>query len=331
MGEKKVIFSGVQPSGELTLGNYLGAIRNWVDLQEKYDCYYCVVDLHSITVPQIAKDLRRRTLEIMSLYMACGIDPSKSTIFIQSHVPEHTQLSWVLSSMTYLGELNRMTQFKDKIKKNEKNLNAGLLTYPVLMASDILLYGTDVVPVGEDQKQHLELARDLASRFNNRYSETFKVPEPLISSVGSRIMDLQNPSQKMSKSAENENGYILLKDDSETIRRKVKRSVTDSINKVKYSEEQPGIKNLLTIYSKLTGEKISDIENKYIGKGYGEFKEDISEIIIDTLKPIREKYLEYMNDKAYLEKVYKEGSEKASIVARKTLRKVYKKTGFIPR
>jgi tryptophanyl-tRNA synthetase len=263
--------------------------------------------------------------------MACGIDPSKSTIFIQSHVPEHTQLSWVLSSMTYLGELNRMTQFKDKIKKNEKNLNAGLLTYPVLMASDILLYGTDVVPVGEDQKQHLELARDLASRFNNRYSETFKVPEPLISSVGSRIMDLQNPSQKMSKSAENENGYILLKDDSETIRRKVKRSVTDSINKVKYSEEQPGIKNLLTIYSKLTGEKISDIENKYIGKGYGEFKEDISEIIIDTLKPIREKYLEYMNDKAYLEKVYKEGSEKASIVARKTLRKVYKKTGFIPR
>ncbi|NBI05822.1 tryptophan--tRNA ligase [Senegalia massiliensis] len=331
MSEKKVIFSGVQPSGELTLGNYLGAIRNWVDLQEKYDCYYCVVDLHSITVPQIAKDLRRRTLEVMSLYMACGIDPSKSTIFIQSHVPEHTQLSWVLSSMTYLGELNRMTQFKDKIKKNEKNLNAGLLTYPVLMASDILLYSTDSVPVGEDQKQHLELARDLASRFNNRYSETFKVPDPLISTVGARIMDLQNPSQKMSKSAENENGYILLKDDPDTIRRKVKRSITDSINQVRYSDEQLGIKNLLTIYSKLTGEKISDIENKYIGKGYGEFKEDISEIIIDTLKPIREKYLEYMNDKAYLEKVYKEGSEKASRVARKTLRKVYKKTGFIPR
>lgn len=331
MNDKKVIFSGVKPSGDLTLGNYLGAIKNWVDLQDEYDCYYCVVDLHSITVPQVPKDLRRRTLEIMALYMACGIDPKKSTIFIQSHVPEHVELSWVLSTMTYLGELNRMTQFKDKTKKNEKNLNAGLFTYPVLMASDILLYNTETVPVGEDQKQHLELARDLASRFNNKYSETFKVPEPLISKVGARIMDLQNPEQKMAKSAENENGYILLKDDPDTIRRKIKRSVTDSINQVKYSDEQLGVKNLLTIYSKLSGEKIEDIEKKYIGKGYGEFKEDVANIIIDALKPIREKYLEYMNDKDYLESVYKEGREKASKVARKTLRKVYKKTGFIQR
>ncbi|MGO1367738.1 MAG: tryptophan--tRNA ligase [Senegalia sp. (in: firmicutes)] len=331
MSGKEVIFSGVQPSGDLTLGNYLGAIRNWVDLQDEYDCYYCVVDLHSITVPQEPKDLRRRTLEVMSLYMACGIDPKKSTIFIQSHVPEHVELSWVLSTMTYLGELNRMTQFKDKTKKNEKNLNAGLFTYPVLMASDILLYNTNAVPVGDDQKQHLELARDLADRFNNRYSNTFQVPEPLISKVGARIMDLQDPEKKMSKSAENENGYILLKDDPDTIRRKVKRSITDSINKVKYSDDQPGIKNLLTIYSKLTGEEIKDIEKRYTDKGYGEFKSDLAEVIVNHLSPIREKYLEYMNDKDYLKEVYNEGCEKASKVARKTLRKVYKKTGFMAR
>ncbi|MBS4539241.1 tryptophan--tRNA ligase [Clostridium sp. D2Q-11] len=331
MSDKKVIFSGVQPSGDLTLGNYLGAIKNWVKLQDEYECYYCVVNLHSITVPQEPKDLRRRTLEVIALYMAAGIDPEKSTIFIQSHVPQHVELSWVLNTMTYLGELNRMTQFKDKIQKNEKNLNAGLFTYPVLMAADILLYQTDLVPVGDDQKQHLELARDLAPRFNNRYSETFKIPEPMISKVGARIMDLQDPTVKMSKSAENENGYILLKDDPDTIRRKIKRSVTDSLNRVNYSDEQPGIKNLLTIYSKITGEKIEAIEAKYKDKGYKEFKADTAEVIIEGLRPIREKYLQYMNDKKYLEKVYKDGADKAEKTARKTLRKVYKKTGFIPR
>lgn len=331
MKDKKVIFSGVQPSGDLTLGNYLGAIKNWVELQDEYDCYYCVVDLHSITVPQEPKNLRRRTLEVMAIYMAAGIDPDKSTIFIQSHVSSHLELSWVLGTMTYLGELNRMTQFKDKIQKNEKNLNSGLFTYPVLMAADILLYQTDLVPVGDDQKQHLELARDLSQRFNNRYSDTFVVPEPMISKVGARIMDLQDPTVKMSKSAENENGYILLKDDPDTIRRKIKRSVTDSLNKVKYCDEQPGIKNLLNIYSKITGEKIETIEERYKDKGYKEFKADITDVIIEGLSPIREKYLEYMSDKNYLEKVYKDGAAKAERVARKTVRKVYKKTGFIPR
>lgn len=331
MSDKKVIFSGVKPSGDLTLGNYLGAIKNWVELQDEYNCYYCVVDLHSITVPQDPKDVRRRTLEILAQYMAAGINPDKSTMFIQSHVPEHTELSWTLGCMTYMGELNRMTQFKDKVQKNEKNLSAGLFTYPVLMAADILLYQTDMVPVGDDQKQHLELARDLAERFNNRYSETFKVPEPMISKVGARIMDLQNPTIKMSKSEENENGYILLKDDPDTIRRKIKRCVTDSMNRVKYTDEQPGIKNLLTIYSKITGESVESIEEKYLEKGYKEFKEDIAEVIIEGLRPIREKYLDYMNDKKYLEKVYKDGANKAQYVARKTLRKVYKKTGFIPK
>lgn len=331
MKDKKVIFSGVKPSGDLTLGNYLGAIKNWVELQEEYDCYYCIVDLHSITVSQEPKDLRRRTLEVLSQYIAAGIDPEKSTLFIQSHLSQHAELSWVLSCMTYMGELNRMTQFKEKSKQNSKNLNAGLFTYPVLMASDILLYQTDVVPVGDDQKQHLELARNLAQRFNNRYSETFKVPEPMISKVGARIMDLQDPTVKMSKSEDNNKGCILIKDDPDTIRRKVKRAVTDSLNRIKYTDEQPGIKNLLTIYSKITGEDVKEIEAKYQGEGYGKFKSDVAEVIVEGLRPIREKYLELMNDKEYLNEVYSKGSKKAEYIARKTLRKVYKKTGFIPR
>lgn len=331
MGDKKVVFSGVQPSGALTIGNYIGAIRNWIDLQDDYNCFYCIVDLHAITVPQVPKDLRKNTLDLLALYLASGLDPEKSTIFIQSHVSAHTELTWVLNTMSYMGQLSRMTQFKEKSKNNEGNINAGLFTYPVLMAADILLYQTEFVPVGEDQKQHLELARDLAERFNNRYSETFKVPEPLIQEVGARIMSLQNPEYKMSKSDENENGYILLLDEPDVINRKMKRAVTDSLSEIKYRDEQPGIKNLINIYSAFTGESVEEIVNKYEGKGYGKFKGDLAEVIIEGLRPIQEKYNDYMNNKDYLEKVYKNGAEKAEKVARKTLRKVYKKTGFIPR
>ncbi|RKD31792.1 tryptophan--tRNA ligase [Thermohalobacter berrensis] len=331
MEDKKVIFSGVQPSGKLTIGNYLGAIKNWLKYQDEYDCYFCIVDLHAITVPQVAKDLRRNSLEVLALYIASGLNPEKVTLFIQSHVSAHTELAWVLNCMTYMGELNRMTQFKEKSKKNEANLNAGLYTYPVLMASDILLYQTDLVPVGDDQKQHLELARDLARRFNNRYSPTFKVPEPIIAKVGARIMSLQEPNKKMSKSDENENSYILLTDDPDTIRRKVKRAVTDSYNTVKFTDEQPGIKNLITIYSKLSDESIEDIENKYEDKGYADFKKDLAEVIIEGLRPIREKFEDLMKNKDYLEEIYLEGANNAERVARKTLRKVYRKVGFRPR
>ena len=329
MSEKKIIFSGAQPSGKLTLGNYLGAIKNWTDLQEEYNCYYSVVDLHAITVPQEAKDLRANTMQLLAQYLACGLDPEKNTIFIQSHVSAHTELMWILSTMTYMGELSRMTQFKDKSQKNEANLNAGLFTYPVLMAADILLYQTDLVPVGEDQKQHLELARDLANRFNNRYSPTFKVPEPYIQKAGARVMSLQEPTKKMSKSDENENAYILLIDDEDTIRRKIKRSVTDSVGIVQYSDEQPGIKNLLNIYSKLSDKSIDEIVTMYEGKGYGDFKADVAEVIIEALRPIRERYEEILKDKEYLESVYAKGAQRAEAQARKTLRKVYKKVGLI--
>lgn len=331
MSEKKVIFSGAKPSGELTLGNYIGAFKNWVELQDEYDCYYCVVDLHSITVPQEPKDLRRRTLEQLAQYIAMGLDPEKSTIYIQSHVSAHAELSWVLNCMTYMGELNRMTQYKEKSKKSAENLNAGLFTYPVLMAADILLYQSDLVPVGEDQKQHLEIARDIAQRFNSRYSETFKVPDAYIPKVGARIMSLQDPESKMSKSDDNDNGYILLLDKPEDIRRKMKRAVTDSVGVVRYSDEQPGIRNLLTIYSKLSGESVETIVERYEGKGYGKFKEDTGEVIIEALTPIREKVDYLLSNKDYLEKIYMEGAYKAEAAARKTLRKVYKKVGFIPR
>lgn len=329
--EKKTVFSGVQPSGNLTIGNYLGAIKNWVAFQEEYDCNYCIVDMHAITVPQVPKDLRKSTLDVLALYLACGIDPEKSTIFIQSHVPAHAELTWVLNSISYMGQLNRMTQYKEKSRKSEENLNAALFTYPVLMASDILLYGTDLVPVGEDQKQHLELARDLAERFNNRYSHTFTVPEPFIKKEGARIMSLQDPESKMSKSDSDENGYILILDDEAAIRRKVKRAVTDSLGKVDYNDEQKGLKNLLTIYSIFSKEPIADIVKKYEGEGYGKFKTDLAEVLVEGLRPIREKYKEIRNDKEYLEKVYREGAEKAEHKARKILRKVYKKVGFIPR
>ncbi|HBG4020000.1 TPA: tryptophan--tRNA ligase [Clostridioides difficile] len=331
MSEKKVILSGAQPSGKMTLGNYLGAIKNWTELQDNYDCYYSIVDLHAITVPQDPKVLRANTIELLAQYIACGLDPEKNTIFIQSHVKEHVELMWVLNTMTYMGELSRMTQFKDKSQKSEANLNAGLFTYPVLMAADILLYQTDLVPVGDDQKQHLELARDLANRFNNRFSPTFVVPEGYYPKGGARVMSLQEPTKKMSKSDSNENAFILLADDSDSIKRKIKRSVTDSLGVVKYNDEQPGIKNLINIYSNLSKKSVEEIVNMYEGKGYGIFKEDVAEVVSEALRPIREKYVDLLNNKDYLEKIYSMGAEKAEKQARKTLRKVYKKVGFIER
>ncbi|MGL5328293.1 MAG: tryptophan--tRNA ligase, partial [Peptostreptococcaceae bacterium] len=310
---------------------YLGALRNFSKFQDDYDCYYSIVDLHAITVPQEPKNLRANTLEILAQYLACGLDPQKNTIFIQSHVSAHTELMWILNTMTYMGELSRMTQFKDKSQKSEANLNAGLFTYPVLMAADILLYQTNLVPVGEDQKQHLELARDLGARFNNRYSPTFEIPEGYIPKEVGRVMSLQEPTKKMSKSDSNENAFILLADDPDTIRRKIRRSVTDSEGVVRYSNEQPGIKNLIDIYTQLDNKSVDEVVAMYEGKGYGEFKDDVAEVIIATLNPIREKYLELLKDKAYLEKVYAEGAQKAERQARKTLRKVYKKVGLIER
>lgn len=329
--EKKVVFSGVQPSGTLTIGNYIGALRNFVGLQDDYDCYYCIVDLHAITVPQVPKDLRRKSLEVLALYMACGMDPEKSTLFMQSHVSEHAELAWVLNTITYMGQLNRMTQYKEKSQKSDENLNAGLFTYPVLMASDILLYQTDFVPVGSDQKQHLELARDLAERFNNKYSETFKVPEPLIQESGARIMSLQNPELKMSKSDDDENAAIRILDDKDAINRKIKRAVTDSLGKIDYNEDQAGIRNLIDIYSAFSNESIDEIIKKYEGQGYGIFKKELTEVVIEGLSPIQDKYNDLLNNKDYLEEVYKNGAESARRKAFKTLRKVYKKVGFIAR
>lgn len=328
--EKKVVFSGVQPSGNLTLGNYIGAIKNWIELQDEYDCNFSVVNLHAITVPQLPAELRKNTLSVLALYLAAGLDPKKCNIFIQSHVPEHLELSWILSSISYMGQLGRMTQYKEKSRKSEENLNAALFTYPVLMAADILLYGANLVPVGEDQKQHMELARDLAERFNNKYSETFVVPEALIKEDGARVMSLQEPNKKMSKSDDNENGYILILDDRETIIRKIKRAVTDSEGVIRYSDDQPGVKNLLNIYSVLTGQEIEAIVKKYEGKGYGDFKGDLAEIVADYLEPIRLRYNEIIKDKDYLEEVYREGAQRASYKARKILSKVQRKVGFIP-
>lgn len=327
--EKKIVFSGVQPSGGLTMGNYIGAIRNWVGLQDEYNCFYCVVNQHAITVPQIPKDLRKNTLEVLALLLAAGIDPEKSALFIQSHVPAHAELSWVLNTITYMGQLNRMTQFKEKSRRSEENLNAGLFTYPVLMAADILLYNADLVPVGEDQKQHLELARDLAERFNSRYSETFRVPEPLIKESGARIMSLQDPSFKMSKSDKDQNAYILLLDKPDDIRRKIKRAVTDSVGVVSYNDEQAGLKNLLNIYKVFTMEDMEEIVSRYEGTGYGKFKDDLAEIIVEGLSPVREKYDYLMKNKDYLEEVYREGAKKAERQAGKMLSKVYRKVGFV--
>jgi tryptophanyl-tRNA synthetase len=329
--KRKVIFSGIKPSGELTLGNYLGAIKNWVKLQNEYDCYFCVVDLHAITVRQEPKDLRARTLEILAIYIASGITPEKNTLFIQSHVPAHSEGGWLLNCYTHMGELSRMTQFKDKMQKyGDSSIGSGLFNYPVLMAADVLLYQTDLVPVGVDQKQHLELARDIAQRFNHLYSDTFVMPEPYISDNGAKIMDLQDPSKKMAKSEENPNGSIQIMDPPEVIRKKISRAVTDSIGEVRFSDEQPGVKNLMTILSTITGQTTEEIEVKYAGQGYAQFKKDVAEAVVSELEPIQKKVKELLSNKAYLEEIYKSGAEKANYVATKTLRKMQKKIGLIP-
>lgn len=327
---KKIIFSGAQPSGKLSIGNYIGALKNWVKLQDDYNCFYCVVDMHAITVKQDAAELRRRTLETLAMYIACGIDPEKVTLFVQSHVPAHAELAWVLGCSTMFGELSRMTQFKDKSQKYAHNINAGLFTYPVLMAADILLYNADLVPVGIDQKQHIELTRDIAERFNSQYSPTFTVPEPYISTVGTKIMSLADPTKKMSKSDPNPSANVNILDTKDEIIKKFKKAVTDSEALVKYDVSRPGIANLMSIYSVFTGKSFDEIEKEFDGKGYGEFKLAVGEACADSLSVVRERFDALISDKAYLESVMKNGSEKAAKVAYKTLSKVYRKVGFLP-
>lgn len=326
--EKKTLFSGIQPTGIITIGNYIGALKNWVLLQDEYDCIYCVVDMHAITVAQEPARLRKNTLELLALYLACGIDPERCTLFIQSHVPAHAELCWVLNTLTYTGELSRMTQFKDKCKKHADNINMGLMDYPVLMVADILLYQAALVPVGQDQKQHLELTRDLAIRFNNRYSPTFTVPEPYIPKTGARIMSLQDPSSKMSKSDANENGFVAMTDTPDVIMRKFRRAVTDSESCVRASEDKPGVTNLMSIYSAFTGKSFEEIEREFDGRGYGDFKEAVGQSVTEALAPIQAEQKRYLADKAYLDSVLKSGAEKANYMARKTLSKVYRKIGF---
>ena len=327
---KKRIFSGIQPSGELTLGSYMGAIKNWVALQDEYECVYCIVDLHAITVRQNPADLRRRAMEQLAQYIACGLDPEKNVMFIQSHVPQHAELGWILGCYTQFGELSRMTQFKDKSAKHKDNITAGLFTYPVLMAADILLYQADLVPVGADQKQHVELCRDIAQRFNGIYSPTFTLPEPFIPKMGARIMSLGNPLNKMSKS--DPDGCIYLMDKPEDIMRKFKRAVTDSETAVKFDKDnKPGISNLLTIYCAATGKTLEEAEAEFAGQGYGVFKPAVGEAVVELFRPIREEAQRLLADKAYLEGVYRDGAEKAQYMARKTLSKVQKKIGFIAR
>ncbi len=329
--KQKIIFSGIKPSGELTLGNYLGAIKNWVKLQYEYECYYCVVDLHAITVKQSPADLRKRTLEVLAIYIASGIDPDKNTLFIQSHVPAHCEASWLLTCNSYMGELGRMTQYKDKSQKIGESIGSGLFNYPVLMAADILLYNSNLVPVGKDQMQHLELARDLATRFNNTYSPTFTIPDGYVPKEGAKIMDLQDPSKKMSKSEENPNCYILIMDSPEVIRKKISRAVTDSIGIINYSDDQPGVKNLINIICAIKNITPEEVIENYTGKGYADLKRDVADIIIEELTPVQEKVKTLLSDKKYLEEIYKNGAQKANYVANKTLRKMHKKIGLIPR
>ena len=332
MADKKtpVLLSGIQPSGHLCIGNYLGALKNWVSLQESHDSIFLVVDMHALTIKQNPAELRQRCLSYVAQYIACGIDPDKSTIVIQSHVPQHAELMWVLSTLTYMGELNRMTQFKDKSKKHAANINAGLFTYPVLMAADILIYQADLVPVGADQKQHLELARDLAVRFNTQYSDTFVVPEPYIPKAGARIMSLQDPEKKMSKSDENLNNLIAILDTPDIIKKKIKRAVTDSGKEVKVDKSRPGISNLVNMYSLITGTTVQAVEKRFEGKLYSDFKSKLGNVTAEYLEPIQQKYAEISKDKTYLESVLTKGTESAYYRARKTLTKVYRKVGFIP-
>ncbi|MDE6058892.1 MAG: tryptophan--tRNA ligase [Clostridia bacterium] len=326
--EKKILYSAVQPSGNLTIGNYAGAIRNWVQLQNENDCFYAIANMHAITVRQEPAELRRHTLELAALYIACGIDPEKCALYVQSQVPQHAELMWVLNTITYVGEMNRMTQFKDKSQKHADNINMGLMDYPVLMAADILLYQADLVPVGHDQKQHVEIARDIAIRFNNRYGETFRVPEPLIMKSGAKIASLQEPTKKMSKSDENINACIYMSDDKDTVIRKFKRAVTDSDNEIRISDEKPGITNLLTIYATFTGKTVEEAEKEFAGKGYGDFKLAVGEAVADALAPIQAEQKKLLADKTYLTGVLASGAERAYKAARKTLSKVYRKVGF---
>lgn len=327
---KKRIFSGVQPSGNLTLGNYLGALRNFAILQDEYECIYCVVDLHSLTVRQDPEELRKMSYSVLALYLACGLDPDKNILFIQSHVPAHTELSWVLGCYTYMGELNRMTQFKEKSSRHADNINGGLFTYPVLMAADILLYKTDMVPVGQDQKQHLELARDVSERFNNIYGDTFVVPEPFIAKQGARIMSLQDPTKKMSKSDTNKNNFINIVESPDSIIKKFKKAVTDSGSEIVYDEEnKPGISNLISIYGTITNKSIEEVEKEFENSRYGDFKMAVGQAVVDNLTPIREKYEQLIHDKGYLESVLKANALKANDIASKTIDEVYRKIGLV--
>ena len=330
--QKKRILSGIQPSGDLTLGSYLGAIKNWAALADEYDCYYMLADMHTITVRQVPAELRRHTLTQLAAYIASGLDPEKNVLFVQSHVPAHAQLGWVLDCYTMFGELSRMTQFKDKSAKNADNINAGLFTYPALMAADILLYQADLVPVGGDQKQHVEICRDIANRFNGIYGETFKIPEPYIPQVGARVMSLTSPENKMSKSDKDQNGCVYMLERPEDILRKFKKAVTDSEACVRFDPAQkPGVSNLMQIYSVCTGKTFDAIETEFEGRGYGDFKSAVGEAVVETLRPIREETEHILADKAYLEGIYRTGAERAAYVAGKTLRKVYKKVGFVER
>ena len=328
INDKKVLYSGMQATGNLTLGNYLGALKNWVTLSDEYECFYGVVDMHSITVRQDPATLRKRARALLTLYIAAGLDPEKNCIYYQSHVSGHAELAWILNCFTYMGELNRMTQFKDKSAKHADNINAGLFTYPVLMAADILLYQADVVPVGIDQMQHLELTRDLAQRFNNIYGDVFTVPEAYIGKVGAKIMSLQDPTKKMSKSDENPNASIYLMDDPDTIMRKFNRAVTDSEAQILYRDEQPGIKNLIDIYCACTGKTPDEVVKEFDGQGYGVFKPAVGEAVVSVLKPLQDEVARLSKEKAYIDGIIKNNGEKAQYFANKTLRKVQKKVGF---
>lgn len=327
--DQKISFSGIQPSGNLTLGNYLGALKNFAEFTDNYKCFYCIVDEHAITVRQVPADLRRRTYEMMALYIACGLDPDRATLYVQSHVPAHAELAWILNCFTMFGELSRMTQFKDKSARHADNINAGLFTYPSLMAADILLYQTDVVPVGIDQKQHVELTRDIATRFNQLYPDTFTIPEPVIKKTGMKIMSLADPTKKMSKSDENENAVVRILDDRDTVIRKFRRAVTDSDSEVRRGEGKEGVGNLMTIYSCVTGKSDAEIEREFDGRGYAEFKLAVGEAVADRLAPVREEYARLLADKGYLEEVMKKGASEAAYYARKTLSKVRRKLGFV--
>ena len=328
MQEKKVVYSAVQPSGNLTIGNYVGSIRNWIDMQDDYTCYFAIANMHAITVKQDPALLRRHTLELAALYIACGLDPEKCALYVQSMVPQHAELCWTLNTVTYVGEMQRMTQFKDKSAKHADNINMGLMDYPVLMAADILLYLADYVPVGADQTQHVEIARDIAIRFNNRYGETFRVPQALIVKQGAKIMSLQEPTKKMSKSDENINASVYLSDDKDTVIRKFKRAVTDSDNRIIASEEKPGVTNLLTVYCAFRGCTLEEAQKEFEGKGYGDFKLAVGETVADAIAPVQAEQKRLLADKAYLNGVLKEGAERAFRTARRTLNKVYRKVGF---